>query len=1084
MDKFIILSKPLLLLFLLFGANHVVLAQVNRPENPTATAVTKNQISVSWSDPSTDKLFYYIERSENNVDFAEIRTVNGGTFSYEDKGLAANTTYYYRIRSSKWVFFRIERSDYSNVVSAKTFPEPPAAPSELSAVTKSQSAIDVTWKDNSDNEDGFQVARSEKNGNDFIEIASLGAGAQSFNDKDLKSNTTYFYRVRAFNSGGDNQSPHASATTFHYPPTLDAIPDPGAINEDATIQTINLTGISDGGDGGQTISITAVSENKDLIPNPEVIYTSPNSTGQIKYTSKPNLFGTSIITVTVKDSGPSGGSISNTISQSFKVTVNEVNDPPTLDAIPKPQAIFENSETQTIPLNGVTAGPGENQVLSIVATSDNPELVPNPTVSYTSPQNSGYITYKPAQNKFGKANITITVKDNGSGESPHINTVSRTFEVEVLWVNKAPTLDEISNPSTIQHSAGEQTIPLTGISAGMNDEQVISVTAVSDNNTIIQNLSIEYVSPSSTGILKFSPVPDQVGEANISVVVMDNGPDLTPHVNSFSRTFKVKITDIPLIQSVTFPDYYTSGSSEQIGITMHENITVDKVELHYKGIHEHEWHVETITGDNRKFFMGTPADEKFGPVAMEYYFKVYANGALEEESTQEVTYLKYSGEGIGIPDLISGDSEENYQIISIPLNLTQKAVPSVFEDDLGAYNPTQWRLFQYLTESDTTMEFHQNGVTSIEPGTGYWFISRHDKTVDTGEGTVFEVNKVKPFELKLKRGWNQIGNPYNMDLLWSDILAYNDNPEEVGNLFVFENGLKESNTLKKFRGGFVFSDTKRSIFIPIILPEGQSSGRVAAQEKRKSETIGEGWELNLVVKAAGSSIKGGLGMNDTALPGKDKFDEVALPRFKFIKSLNVNFDKKDSTFPFFLSKDIVPPSENHIWEFSVHSENMDREIVELSWDLPAGIQKDLKLVDLGKNRVIDMNEVQKYTYNAENTKSFKVYYGDSSFLENSLKPEIISLNTPFPNPFDTNITFSFSVPEAKDETRVEINIYDATGKLVATPEKSYYKAGYYESVWNGKKYNGALIAPGLYIYKFNITSGSYTKEFVGRLIKR
>jgi hypothetical protein len=110
------------------------------------------------------------------------------------------------------------------------------------------------------------------------------------------------------------------------PPTLNAIANPAPIAENSGQQIINLTGISPGpGDEiGQVLSVAATSSNPALIPNPNVSYASPGSTGTLDYTPLPNTFGTAVITVTVTDDGPSGSGNVNTFQRTFTVTVFEV----------------------------------------------------------------------------------------------------------------------------------------------------------------------------------------------------------------------------------------------------------------------------------------------------------------------------------------------------------------------------------------------------------------------------------------------------------------------------------------------------------------------------------------------------------------------------------------------------------------------------------------------------------------------------------------------------------------------------------------------------------------------------------------
>ena len=77
--------------------------------------------------------------------------------------------------------------------------------------------------------------------------------------------------------------------------------------------------------------------------------------------------------------------------------------------------------------------------------------------------------------------ITVTVTDDGGTANGGINTFIRTFTVTVLPVNDAPTLDAISDPAAILEDAGQQTINLTGISAGGGESQALTVTATSSN---------------------------------------------------------------------------------------------------------------------------------------------------------------------------------------------------------------------------------------------------------------------------------------------------------------------------------------------------------------------------------------------------------------------------------------------------------------------------------------------------------------------------------------------------------------------------------------------------------------------------
>ena len=143
------------------------------------------------------------------------------------------------------------------------------------------------------------------------------------------------------------------------------------------------------------------------------------------------------------------------------VNVNPVNDSPTLNTIANLN-INEDSGLQTVNLTGIgTGAANENQSLLITANSSNPSLIPNPNVSYSSPDAVGTLTFTPAPEGFGTASITVTVNDGGALN----NLVTRTFTVTVAAVNDLPTLDAIGNLS-IAEDSGVQSVNLTGITAG------------------------------------------------------------------------------------------------------------------------------------------------------------------------------------------------------------------------------------------------------------------------------------------------------------------------------------------------------------------------------------------------------------------------------------------------------------------------------------------------------------------------------------------------------------------------------------------------------------------------------------------
>jgi hypothetical protein len=173
------------------------------PASLAASATSSTTILLSWSDNSADETGFRIERSRTSATsgFSEVASTAANVRSYNDTGLTALTTYWYRIRA----FNSGGDSNYSNVVSAATQAPPagvPSPPLDLSATALSSSTISLTWTDTSDNEDGFHIERSSGSCTAFTLVSTVNAGFHGYTDNGLNPSHTYCYRVRAYNGVG------------------------------------------------------------------------------------------------------------------------------------------------------------------------------------------------------------------------------------------------------------------------------------------------------------------------------------------------------------------------------------------------------------------------------------------------------------------------------------------------------------------------------------------------------------------------------------------------------------------------------------------------------------------------------------------------------------------------------------------------------------------------------------------------------------------------------------------------------------------------------------------------------------------
>ncbi len=313
--------------FYLAGNSTTTSAVPGAPSGLTASAASSSQINLNWSDNSNNENGFMIQRKiGSSSTWWPIAMVGANVTSYQDTGLFAGTTYYYRVlayntssgnsgysnetirttqtvptvtilqnnvavtnlsgasaseRAFKlmvpsgasnlkfqiaggsgdadlyvkfgaqpstsiydyrpwlngnnetvtpssaamgdWYVMIRGYSSYSGVsltASYSAAPTAPAAPSDLVGSAASASQVNLFWRDNSNNETGFQIERKTGSLGTWSQIATVGTGTSSYQVTGLSAGTTYYFRVRATNTAGNSgYSNEISQTT----PTISTV---------------------------------------------------------------------------------------------------------------------------------------------------------------------------------------------------------------------------------------------------------------------------------------------------------------------------------------------------------------------------------------------------------------------------------------------------------------------------------------------------------------------------------------------------------------------------------------------------------------------------------------------------------------------------------------------------------------------------------------------------------------------------------------------------------------------------------------------------------------------------------------------
>ena len=188
------------------------LAIPSAPSDLVLSDITDYSIRLTWADNSHNETGFEIERSLTPGGVFEwIYTTAAGVFTYNNTGLDENTDYFYRVRAVN----SAGESGYTEEIGGTTLLLAPEAPLDFALSNPTINSIDLSWTDNSELEDGFEIERSLSEDSGFGLVHTTLPDVVTYTDPDLKDNTEYFYHIRAYNATGPSAyTPVVSATTL------------------------------------------------------------------------------------------------------------------------------------------------------------------------------------------------------------------------------------------------------------------------------------------------------------------------------------------------------------------------------------------------------------------------------------------------------------------------------------------------------------------------------------------------------------------------------------------------------------------------------------------------------------------------------------------------------------------------------------------------------------------------------------------------------------------------------------------------------------------------------------------------------
>ncbi len=407
--------------------------------------------------------------------------------------------------------------------------------------------------------------------NDGAQFATLNGGAVTIDDAAITAHARPGVRMRIWSGNADGIENHlrvldttnqvywatlATDIRSFLPgesgPIISDVPD-RTINENGTTGPIGFT-VSDAETPDRSLTVTKHSSNPTIVPLDDIVLGGSGANRTVTVTPLPNQNGPVTITLTVTDAG------GLTDSDSFVVTVNPVNDPPSFTpgsnvVVNKDSGPYSGSWATNI-----SKGPSNESSQAVtfeIVSNDNPSLFSTaPVLSST-----GTLTFTPAANKNGAANLTVRLRDNGGTANGGSDTSTiENVRITVNPVNDAPTLTAIS---TLTGATKHTPFPITYamLAAAANERDVenasISFELVSFTNGTMS------VSPGARlgdgQTWTWTPPPNATGEVNAFMVKAWDGQlhSATP----VQVKVNVSETNPPLITTTLDSTTYTENAA-------------------------------------------------------------------------------------------------------------------------------------------------------------------------------------------------------------------------------------------------------------------------------------------------------------------------------------------------------------------------------------------------------------------------------------------------------------------------------------------------------------------------------------------
>ncbi len=1001
----------------------VAVAQVLPPSAPAATAATSigdTSFSANWN-ASTGATAYLLEAASDSIfrlvlpGYGNLNV--GNVLTYPVTGLAPSTKYFYRLRASN----AGGTSGVSNVIVVTTVPPAPVA---LAASGIGQTSFTANWDTATGATTYFLDVATDTS---FVSIVpafnNFNAGnVLKQNVTGLAAGTRYYYRVRGGNAGGSSRSSVVITVT-----TVVATPPPPVAVAGTNATQTSFTANWNSSAGATTYFLDVATDTNFAAIMPA---DSNLNVGNVLTRSITGLAAGTKYFYRVR-----GSNVGGTSGNSNTILVTTVVATP-----PAPVATPASNIAQTSFTANWNTSAGATTYLLDVASDTNFAVF---VAGYNNLNVGNVLTrnvtgLNPATKYFYRVRGS-----NAGGTSGNSNTILVTTVV-------ATPIPPVATPASA--------IGTTSFSANWN--------AAAGATTYLIDVATD------TGFT--STVPGY-GNINVGNVLTRSVVGLASATKYFYRvrgsnlggtsgnSNVVSLTTVgvpPPPPVLTAPVNGSFGQPVALTLAWSASPTASSYVVQ----------VSTVASFALPFISDTAVSGTSRPVSglapsSMYFWRVagknqFGTGAFSSPyfsfSTVETTAVT------GTIPFPPNPSQSDYRMVSVPGQAPGSV--SQLTTGSGGVQKLDWRAFGVPDSGSITELGPQD---QISPGEGVWLIRKNALTITKAAiMPALQTNGTTP--IAVHNGWNIIGDPFEVPVLWAAVRAQNDLLSS--DVIQGWSGTYAVDTvLEPFEGYYFYSNASglTTLSIPFPLPSSQQQPPYAAPAIT--------WSLNVSFESADNNDADcHLGVSPAAVPGHDSL-EIRKPPLAFAGG-EIYFSRPGSGGKYTRFSTDYRPAVNGIEEWDVQISHPNGCNGTLRFNGVDGIPANYSVILLSPDNGWPVNLRSQSEYPLRTTLTnlaVRVLVGVDSVVArkiSGLVPDSYMLNQNYPNPFNPSTTIRYGLPQ---RSAVNLTVYNALGQRVRQLVNEEQDEGFHEV-----KFDGSGLASGVYFYRIQSGSFADTKRFI------